>query len=39
MALCPMSEGGRAWSMKQERRTPEYTSCWADMPVARAEGR
>ena len=26
----------RAWSMKQERRTPGYTTCWADMLVVRA---
>ena len=26
----------RSWAMKQERRTPGYTTCWADMPVARA---
>lgn len=26
----------RAWSMKQERRTPGYTTSWADMPVVRA---
>lgn len=26
----------RAWAMKQERRTPGYTTCWDDMPVARA---
>ena len=26
----------RAWTMKQERRTPGYTTCWADMPVVRA---
>ena len=26
----------RGWSMKQERRTPGYTTCWADMPVVRA---
>ena len=26
----------RVWSMKQERRTPGYTTCVADMPVARA---
>jgi DNA polymerase V len=26
----------RAWSMKKERRTPAYTTCWEDMPVARA---
>ena len=26
----------RAWSMKQERRTPGYTTCWDDLAVARA---
>lgn len=26
----------RAWSMKQERRTPRYTTHWDEMPVARA---
>lgn len=26
----------RTWTMKQERRTPEYTTRWEDMPVARA---
>lgn len=26
----------RAWSMKQERRTPAYTTCWEDMPRVRA---
>jgi DNA polymerase V len=26
----------RVWSMKQERRTPGYTTCMDDMPVARA---
>lgn len=26
----------RVWSMKQERRTPAYTTCIADIPVARA---
>ena len=26
----------RAWTMKQERRTPGYTTCWADIPVVRA---
>ena len=28
--------GKRAWSMKQERRTPAYTTCWDDMPRVRA---
>jgi DNA polymerase V len=26
----------RRWSMKQERRTPQYTTRWEDMPVVRA---
>ena len=26
----------RRFSMKRERKTPEYTTSWADMPVARA---
>lgn len=26
----------REWSMRQERRTPQYTTRWEDMPVARA---
>lgn len=26
----------RAWSMKQERRTPRYTTRWAEMPMLRA---
>jgi DNA polymerase V len=25
----------RVWSMKQERRTPQYTTRWQDMPIAR----
>ncbi|WP_291518710.1 Y-family DNA polymerase [Acidovorax sp.] len=24
------------WGMKQERRTPHYTTCWNDIPIARA---
>lgn len=27
---------GRIWSMRQERRTPQYTTRWEDMAVARA---
>lgn len=27
---------GKSWRMKQERRTPQYTTRWEDMPVARA---
>lgn len=26
----------RQWSMRQERRTPQYTTRWADIPIARA---
>ncbi|KQM80491.1 Y-family DNA polymerase [Xylophilus sp. Leaf220] len=26
----------KAWGMKHERRTPEYTTRWADVPTARA---
>ncbi|KQO15882.1 Y-family DNA polymerase [Acidovorax sp. Leaf78] len=24
------------WGMRQERRTPQYTTCWEDVPIARA---
>ena len=36
MASAGLAGDRRAWSMKQERRTPGYTTCVADMPVARA---
>ncbi|MDO8768537.1 MAG: Y-family DNA polymerase [Burkholderiaceae bacterium] len=36
MASAGLAGERRAWSMKQERRTPGYTTCYADMPVARA---
>jgi DNA polymerase V len=36
MASAGLAGDRRAWSMKQERRTPAYTTCWEDMPVARA---
>ena len=36
MASAGLAGDARAWSMKQERRTPGYTTCWEDMPVARA---
>lgn len=26
----------RTWGMRQERRTPQYTTRWEDVPVARA---
>lgn len=36
MASAGLAGDRRTWSMKQERRTPGYTTCWEDMPVARA---
>jgi DNA polymerase V len=36
MASAGLAGDKRAWAMKQERRTPGYTTCWEDMPVARA---
>jgi DNA polymerase V len=36
IASAGLADERRLWSMKQERRTPGYTTCWADMPVARA---
>ena len=36
MASAGLLGDRRTWAMKQERRTPGYTMCWADMPVARA---
>lgn len=26
----------KSWGMKQERRTPQYTTRWEDVPIARA---
>ena len=36
MASAGLAGDRRAWAMKQERRTPGYTTCWADLPVVRA---
>ena len=36
MASAGLGGNARAWSMKQERPTPVYTTCWEDMPVALA---
>lgn len=36
MASAGLAGDKRAWSMKQERRTPGYTTCWEDIPVVRA---
>ena len=35
MASAGLAGARRVWSMKQERRTPGYTTCLADMAVAR----
>ena len=35
MASAGLAGERRAWSMKQERRTPGYTTCWEDMAVNR----
>jgi DNA polymerase V len=36
MASAGMVGPARQWGMKQERRTPNYTTCWRDIPIARA---
>jgi len=38
MLLAAAGPGGdeRSWTMKQQWRTPQYTTSWQDMPVARA---
>ncbi len=36
IASAGLAGNRRVWSMKQERRTPGYTTCVQDMPVARA---
>ena len=36
MASAGLSGERRVWLMKQERMTPGYTTCWADMLVVRA---
>lgn len=36
MASTGLDGDRRAWAMKQERRTPQYTTRWEDMPVVRA---
>jgi len=36
MASAGLAGNRRPWSMKQERRTPGYTTCWEDIAVARA---
>ena len=36
MASAGLAGERRAWVMKQERRTPAYTTCWEDLAEARA---
>ena len=36
MASAGLTGERRAWVMKQERRTPAYTTCWEDLAVVRA---
>lgn len=36
LASAGLESDTRAWAMNQERRKSGYTTCWADMPVARA---
>jgi DNA polymerase V len=36
MASAGLAGERRVWSMKQERRTPAYTTCIDDIPIARA---
>ena len=36
MASAGLAGDKRLWAMKQQRRTPGYTTRWEDMPVARA---
>jgi len=36
MAATGLATERQDWSMRQERRTPQYTTSWDEMPVARA---
>lgn len=36
VASTGQSRPKRVWGMRQERRTPQYTTRWADVPLARA---
>jgi DNA polymerase V len=36
LASAGLAGNQRQWTMRQERRTPGYTTCWADIPIARA---
>jgi len=36
MASAGVDDARRAWGMRQERRTPQYTTRWGEVPVVRA---
>ena len=36
LASSGLTDKSRLWSMKQERLTPQYTTKWDDMAIARA---
>jgi DNA polymerase V len=36
LASAGLGGEARSWTMKQQWRTPQYTTCWNDLPVARA---
>ncbi len=36
LASAGLEGAQRPWSMKQERRTPNYTTVWSEMPIVRA---
>lgn len=36
LASAGLAGDKRSWSMRQERRTPQYTTRWEDMPTVRA---
>jgi DNA polymerase V len=36
MASTGLTERKRLWAMRQERLTPQYTTSWQDLPIARA---
>jgi DNA polymerase V len=36
LASADVGGAARSWAMKQQWRTPQYTTRWDDLPVARA---
>ena len=36
LASAGLAGDARRWSMRQRLRTPDYTTRWADLPLARA---